>query len=199
MRNFTPNIQFKYLKYWCQLGLCLIIFLDFGFTFAYADQRNPELRKLFSDLKSTGSQKYGDEITSKIWQIWTTHSYNTALSKQMRMGIELMQSGQLSAANAVFTNVISQDNEFAEAWNKRATVLFFLGEFERAKLDIAKTLELENNHFGAWAGLGMVEIHLGNPKAALRAYKRATLINPHLKDVKQAILRLEKELKGLPT
>lgn len=199
MRNFTPNIQFKNLKYWCQLGLCLIIFLDFGFTFAYADQRSPELRKLFSDLKSTDSQKYGDEITSKIWQIWTTHSYNTALSKQMRMGIELMQSGQLSAANAVFTNVISQDNEFAEAWNKRATVLFFLGEFERAKLDIAKTLELENNHFGALAGLGMVEIHLGNPKAALRAYKRATLINPHLKDVKQAILRLEKELKGLPT
>ena len=93
----------------------------------------------------------------------------------------------------------SQDNEFAEAWNKRATVLFFLGEFERAKLDIAKTLELENNHFGALAGLGMVEIHLGNPKAALRAYRRATMINPHLKDVKEAILRLEKELKGLPT
>ena len=199
MRNFTPNIQFKYLKYWCQLGLCLIIFLDFGFAFAYADQRSPELRKLFSDLKSTDSQKYGDEIASKIWQIWTTHSYDTALSKQMRMGIELMQSGQLSAANAIFTNVISQDNEFAEAWNKRATVLFFLGEFERAKLDIAKTLELENNHFGALAGLGMVEIHLGNPKAALRAYRRATLINPHLKDVKKAILRLEKELKGLPT
>ena len=199
MRYFTPNIQFKSLKYACQLGLCLLIFLDFGFTFAYADQRSPELRKLFSDLKSTGSQKYGDEIASKIWQIWTTHSYDTALSKQMQMGIELMQSGQLSAANAVFTNVISQDNEFAEAWNKRATVLFFLGEFERAKLDIAKTLELENNHFGALAGLGMVEIHLGNPKAALRAYRRATLINPHLKDVKQAILRLEKELKGLPT
>ena len=94
--------------------------------------------------------------------------------------------------------MIEQDNEFAEAWNKRATVLFFMGEFEKAKLDIAKTLMLEENHFGALAGLGMVEIHLGNPKAALDAYKRAALINPHLNDVKKAILRLEEQLKGFP-
>ena len=116
----------------------------------------------------------------------------------MQMGIELMHSGQLDAANAVFSYIIQQDNEFAEAWNKRATVLFFMGEFERAKYDIAQTLALERNHFGALAGLGMVEVHLGNPKAALEAYRRAAFINPHLQDVQQAIARLEENLKGLP-
>ena len=115
----------------------------------------------------------------------------------MQMGIDLMQSGQLDAAKAVFSYLIQQDKEFAEAWNKRATVLFFMGEFEKAKYDIAQTLALEHNHFGALAGLGMVEVHLGNPKAALEAYRRAALINPHLQDVQQAISRLEEKLKGL--
>jgi len=43
-----------------------------------------------------------------------------------------------------------------------------------------------------------VEVHLGNPKAALEAYRRAVSINPHLQDVQQAIARLEEKLKGLP-
>jgi Tfp pilus assembly protein PilF len=116
----------------------------------------------------------------------------------MQMGIDLMQSGQLDAANAVFSYVIQQDKEFAEAWNKRATVLFLMGEFEKSKYNIAQTLALERNHFGALAGLGMVEVHLGNPKAALEAYRRAASINPHLQDVQQAIARLEEKLKGLP-
>ena len=194
IRQFCA-IHFKNLR---KLSFCLIALFYFGFTSAHADQRSPQLEKLFTDLRSTGSQKDGEKISKEIWQIWTTHSSDPTLSKQMQMGIELMQSGQLSAANAVFTFVINQDNEFAEAWNKRATVLFFMGKFDKAKLDILKTLLLEQNHFGALAGLGMVEIHLGNPKAALNAYRRAASINPHLSDVKKAILRLEKELKGFP-
>jgi len=116
----------------------------------------------------------------------------------MTMGMDLMQSGQLKAAESVFSYIIQQDKEFAEAWNKRATVLFFMGEFEKAKHDIAQTLALESNHFGALAGLGMVEVHLGNPKAALEAYRRAASINPHLHDVQQAIYKLEEKLKGRP-
>ena len=164
-----------------------------------ADQRDSSLVNLFAELKSAESPEVGEEISNEIWQIWTKHYIDPALTQQMQMGIELMQSGQLVAANAVFTYLIDQDEKFAEAWNKRATVLFFMGEFEKAKYDIAQTLILENNHFGALAGLGMIEVHLGNPKAALEAYRRAALINPHLQDVKQAMSRLEEQLKGIAT
>ena len=198
MKYLIRHIRSIYSKHWLRLSFYLMTLFYFGFTFAHADQRSPELERLFSDLRSADTQKDGEKISNKIWQIWSTHSSDSTLSKQMQMGIELMQSGQLSAANAMFTYVINQDNEFAEAWNKRATVLFFMGEFEKAKLDILKTLLLEQNHFGALAGLGMVEMHLGNPKAALNAYRRAASINPHLTDVKKAIIRLEKELKGFP-
>ena len=198
MEYFTGKTSLRRTKPYWLFAFCAIFLLNFGFTSGYADQRSPELVQLFSELKSAKSYKEGEKISDKIWEIWTTHISNSTLTKQMQMGIELMQSGELSSAKAVFTYLIEQDNEFAEAWNKRATVLFFMGEFEKAKLDIAKTLMLEENHFGALAGLGMVEIHLGNPKAALDAYKRAALINPHLNDVKKAILRLEEQLKGFP-
>jgi len=174
--------------------LCLI-----GTHGVKSDQRNPELDNLFSKLKTAKTNEDGELISSRIWQIWTTHSADSTLSKQMQMGIELMQSGQLAAANEVFSYLIQQDKQFAEAWNKRATVLFFMGEFEKAKHDIAQTLALESNHFGALAGLGMVEVHLGNHEAALEAYRHAALINPHLQDVKKAIMRLEEKLKGFPT
>ncbi len=180
------------------VGLCFSAVFLFALNTANADQRDPELDILFSKLKSAETIEDAEQISGRIWQIWATHNASSILSRQMQMGIDLMQSGQLDAANAVFSYVIQQDNEFAEAWNKRATVLFFMGEFERAKYDIAQTLALERNHFGALAGLGMVEVHLGNPKAALEAYRRAASINPHLQDVQQAISRLEEKLKGLP-
>ena len=180
------------------VGLCFSTVFLFAINTIYADQRDPELGILFPKLKSAKTVEDAEEISGRIWQIWTTHNANSILSRQMQMGIDLMQSGRLDAANAVFSYVIQQDKEFAEAWNKRATVLFFMGEFEKAKHDIAQTLALESNHFGALAGLGMVEVHLGNPRAALEAYRRAASINPHLKDVQQAISRLEVKLKGLP-
>ena len=179
------------------VGLCFSAVFLFAVNTVSADQRDPELEILFSKLKSAETNEDAAKISSRIWQIWATHNANSILSRQMQMGIDLMQSGQLDAAKAVFSYLIQQDKEFAEAWNKRATVLFFMGEFEKAKYDIAQTLALERNHFGALAGLGMVEVHLGNPKAALEAYRRAALINPHLQDVQQAISRLEEKLKGL--
>ena len=180
------------------VGLCFSTIFLFALNTINADQRDPELDILFPKLKSAKTVEDAEEISGKIWQIWTTHAANSILSRQMQLGIDLMKSGQLNAANAVFSYIIQQDKEFAEAWNKRATVLFFMGEFEKAKHDIAQTLALESNHFGALAGLGMVEVHLGNPRAALEAYRRAASINPHLKDVQQAISRLEVKLKGLP-
>ena len=198
--NFSTYLtKIKLLPRFLLIVLTVLTFCLLNTQGAKSDQRNPELHNLFSKLKTAKTSEDGEQISSRIWQIWTTHSADSKLSRQMQMGIELMQSGQLSAANNVFSYLIQQDKQFAEAWNKRATVFFFMGEFEKAKHDIARTLALESNHFGALAGLGMVEVHLGNHEAALEAYRHAASINPHLLDVKEAILRLEEKLKGLPT
>ena len=171
--------------------------LALAYAPANADQNDPKLDRLFAALQISLSNASAASLEHEIWTIWTRYPDDQAINRQMDRAIKIMNAGRLDDAEAIFSAIISREPAFAEAWNKRATVLFFMGEFEKAKYDIAQTLALERNHFGALAGLGMVEVHLGNPKAALEAYRRAALINPHLQDVQQAISRLEEKLKGL--
>ena len=171
--------------------------LALAYAPANADQNDPKLDRLFAALQISLSNASAASLEREIWTIWTRYPDDQVINRQMDRAIKMMNAGRLDDAEAIFSAIISREPAFAEAWNKRATVLFFMGEFEKAKYDIAQTLALERNHFGALAGLGMVEVHLGNPKAALEAYRRAALINPHLQDVQQAISRLEEKLKGL--
>ena len=61
-----------------------------------------------------------------------------------------------------FTKAIELDSNWAEAWNKRATVLYLMGKYEQSQADIDKVLELEQRHFGALAGQGLVQTALKN-------------------------------------
>lgn len=58
------------------------------------------------------------------------------------------------------------------------------------------TLKLEPRHFGALAGLGQVELALGNEEAALNAFNQALEIDPHLGDVAEMADNLKQELAG---
>ena len=122
MKNIFYQRQLRHFRRCWQFGIFLVACFYISSGSALADQRNPELAYLFLELKTAKSLEDGEVISSKIWQIWTTHESDHTLSKQMQMGIDLMQSGQLKAAKAVFSYIIDQDNKFAEAWNKRATL-----------------------------------------------------------------------------
>ena len=76
-------------------------------------------------------------------------------------------------AKDIFTEVINLDQSWAEAWNKRATVLYMLGEFQKSQNDIDQVLALEQRHFGALAGQGLVNIQLKNYEKAIRSYEQA--------------------------
>ena len=84
---------------------------------------------------------------------------------------------ELEKAIEIFSNVIDLDPSWAEAWNKRATVYYMIGEFEKSQADINKVLELESRHFGALAGQGLVNIELENYEKAIKSYQQAQTIN----------------------
>jgi Flp pilus assembly protein TadD len=85
---------------------------------------------------------------------------------------------------------------FAEGWNKRATVHFLRDDYGRSLEDIAKTLALEPRHFGAYSGLGIILDRLGDKKGALKAYRRAVAIHPHLPGAADGIKKLTREVEG---
>ena len=93
-----------------------------------------------------------------------------------------------------FTKVIEKNSNFAEAWNKRATVYYMLGDFGLSMIDINKTLKLEPRHFGAMDGLSLIFIHLKEYEKAIEMYNQMLIIFPHNSLVLQKRERLLKLL-----
>ena len=88
-----------------------------------------------------------------------------------------------------------RDRNWAEAWNKRATVLYMMGEFQKSQDDIDKVLALEARHFGALAGQGLVNIQLRNYEKAIRSYEQAKEIYPSMKSPEIMIKQIEEIIK----
>ena len=107
-----------------------------------------------------------------------------------------MNAGRLREAERLFTSVIEADPDFAEAWNKRATLYFLMGAYDLSKRDIAQTITREPQHFGALSGLGLVETHIGNYDAALKAYEQAAAIHPFMDGYDDIVSALKKLVKG---
>ena len=175
-----------------------ILILIFCFTFllnkSLADQREIELNKLFKELKINNSV-LSHNVEQKIWKIWSTHPKKKNLTSLLAKGSNLVNQNQLYEAKEIFTEVIELDPSWAEAWNKRATVLYLLGDFKRSQNDIDKVLELEERHFGALAGQGLVNIQLKNYEKAIMSYKKAQKIYPSMKSPKIMIKEIEELIK----
>ena len=160
-----------------------------------ADDRNIKLDNLFNKLKIENSDRVF-EIEQEIWQIWSTHPSNDKLTDLLGTGSNYVNNNQLSKAVEIFTEVILKDPNWAEAWNKRATVFYMVGEFEKSQNDIDKVLNLEKRHFGALAGQGLVNIQLQNYEKAIKSYQMAEEIYPGMKSPKLMIKQIEELIKN---
>jgi tetratricopeptide (TPR) repeat protein len=98
----------------------------------------------------------------------------------MIRGVDALSADDLKTAFKVFTEMVEIAPDFAEGWNKRATVLYMLGAYPESIADIDRTLELEPRHFGALSGLGLCNAELEHDEAALDAFERALTVNPHM-------------------
>ena len=175
----------------------LAIITLFVSKYGWTDQNDPELNDLFEQLQTVESQSAADEITDKIWSIWR-QSPDEDINQMMKIGISAMQNARLVEAKKIFDDIVTKAPDFAEGWNKRATVYYFLREFEKSASDIRQTLLLEPRHFGAISGLGLIFIQLDYPESALETFKQALEIHPHLPGPKIQIKRLKEYLENDP-
>jgi tetratricopeptide (TPR) repeat protein len=159
---------------------------------ACADQKDPRLDPLFAQLQGAASLPEAQAIEAQIWMIWT-EAKDGPTDTLMHLGLGAMQAGNLAGALELFDAVTVQKPEFAEGWNKRATVLYMLGAYERSAEDVAKVLALEPRHFGALAGLGLIDMELDKADAAIDAFEQALKMHPQLPGVKQRLELLKKK------
>jgi tetratricopeptide (TPR) repeat protein len=128
------------------------------------------------------------------WQIWS-RSGDPATDRLFARGLEQMQASELTDALATFSAVVRRKPDFAEGWNKRATVYFLLGRDEQSLKDCDQVLKRNRKHFGALAGAGQIHLRLGHAERALEFFQRALDVNPNLEGVAEMIPMLEQSLR----
>jgi len=165
------------------LARTLIVFLLFSYSLK-ADQNDARLEDLFDILSTTESDVQINEVTSNIWDIWY-ETNDPSIEADFYRGLESMRTGDLMMAVAFFTRVIDKNPNFAEGWNKRATVYYMLGKFDASMMDIHETLKLEPRHFGAMDGMGLIFIHLEQFDKAIDIYDQMLKIFPNNSSTKQ--------------
>ena len=167
------------------------------FSNCNANERENDLDKLFGQLKNTKNLSSAKIVENKILEIWLLHPSDDRrgfrLTELLAQGSRLMNMRQFSKAYEIFTQIIVVEPNWAEAWNKRATVLYSMGQYQSSLDDIKITLNLEPRHFGALSGQALNYIELNQYEKAIKSYKDAQKIYPIMDGAKKMI----PELKGL--
>jgi len=159
--------------------ICLIFGIAGFFAPALADQNDPRLGKLFAQLGEVSAPVEAAPIEAQIWAIWHETSDKAAASF-LQTGIDAMRRGDRPTALEAFDQVVTIAPDFAEGWNRRATVHYLVGNFEQSLDDIATTLDLEPRHFGALSGRGLVYLDLDDLERALVSFEAALAVYPQM-------------------
>jgi tetratricopeptide (TPR) repeat protein len=125
-----------------------------------------------------------------MWEVWS-RSGDAEIDALFALGVEQMSMRQLDLAVDTFTKVIRRRPDFAEAWNKRATVYFVLGEYAKSLADCDEVMARNPYHWGALSGYGMIYVEMDQPSRAVEYFEKALAVNPNLTSVQQAIETLK--------
>ena len=173
--------------------ICVVAALAGVAARASADQTDTRLGDLFETLKaSEGIEAVATE--QKIWAIWL-ETPNQNVERLLEIGIAHMNGGANAQALKSFDEIVEIAPDFAEGWNKRATVHYLLGNFDASLADIEKTLALEPRHFGALSGRGLIYSKLEDLEKALAAFEAALEIHPNMAGAKTNAAIIRKVLK----
>jgi tetratricopeptide (TPR) repeat protein len=150
------------------------------------------LDRLFGQLHGAKDEASAKVIEDAIWKLWARSGSPTA-DALIVQAVRAMEAGNRQTALRILDTVIDDQPNFAEAWNKRATLFYMMGDYDRSLADIDHVLELEPRHFGALTGLGTILNDRGKKAEALKAFRRALSIHPFLDGARKALQQIEPE------
>jgi len=148
------------------------------------------LETLFAKLQTATDPVAIQSLEAAIWAQWVMVPEGPPRELMLR-GITEMQQRQLKQSVDTFSTLIEMAPELSEAWNKRATAYWLLGNFPASLSDICETVKREPRHFGAYSGLGMIRAEMGEYPRAVAAFELARKYNPHIVGIDDEIERLK--------
>ena len=155
------------------------------------ERRTPDIRhqsrqdQLFERLAASRDETEAESLAQQIMRIWSRSGSDTTDLLMQRVQQAMQQKDAVLALD-LLDSILALKPDWAEAYNRRATVHFQRQDFDAAMRDLRQTLALEPRQFQALAGVGMIFQRGGNKKQALAAFRAALSINPHIKGIKQA-------------
>jgi tetratricopeptide (TPR) repeat protein len=157
--------------------------------------RAEQLNLLFATLKSSPDAEAAKAAEDDIIKLWLESGSDT-VDLLMGWTLAAMEEKNYALALDYLDRIVTMKPDYAEGWNKRATVHFLVDDYSKAIADIERTLALEPRHFGALSGLGTIMRDIGDNRRAVTAYRQALEVDPHLDNVKQALDEIDKEGAG---
>jgi tetratricopeptide (TPR) repeat protein len=133
-----------------------------------------------------------------LWAIWS-RSGDADIDRLMARGVEEMEQGNHKAAIATFSEVVKRKPDFAEGWNKRATVYYLVGDFKRSIADCGQVLKRNPRHFGTLSGLGQIYYRMDDYEKSIEWFRKALEVNPNMAGVAlnlKALEAMQRERKG---
>ncbi|MEO8543528.1 MAG: tetratricopeptide repeat protein [Burkholderiaceae bacterium] len=130
-----------------------------------------------------------------VWQVWG-RSGDADIDALYEQGVALMQAGELPKAVRLFSDIIARRPQFAEAWNKRATLFYMLDQYELSMKDCDEVLRRVPQHFGALSGYAQMLAERGEPDRALEFFERAYKVNPSMANAELVIDDLRRQIEA---
>lgn len=151
------------------------------------------LDDLYAKLRKASNTRYAGTIAQTIWARWS-RSGSATIDLMMTWANKAYEDKQYNVALDYLDQVVMRRPDFAEGWNRRATVNYAMDNFAKSMSDIERTLEIEPRHFGALSGMATILERTGNKKAALRAWEQVLAIYPAMESAQDAVIRLSDDL-----
>lgn len=173
---------------WNMMGICILS------TIFWAEGVGAQSSaSLLDKLAQSQSRSVSAGLIAQIWTRWIGAATTEEQQRLMQLGMSQMHSASYTQAEKTFDSLIKLNPSFTEAWNKRATVRYALGDFNGSQDDINEVLSREPRHFGALSGLGMINMWRGNLSKAIRAYEKVLEIDPFSQEARILLPKLRQQ------
>ena len=154
-----------------------------------------DLDGLFAELRKERDEAAADRISKRIWRMWGD-SGDDSINLLTHWASRAMQKKKFNIALDLLDQVTTRKPDFAEGWNRRATLHFMRDQYLKSLADIERVLSIEPRHYGALAGMGAILTRLGREREALEIWYKALALYPAMKSAQNAVVKLEESLAG---